>query len=95
MTIFAFYPFEIMSLERNGVESKVYTQTSFLLFLSNDHICILSHRKEWGLNPNNVYLPFKYKFWITEILFGHRPVIVKKAVIGSKERWKLSTLFKL
>ena len=24
---------------------------------------------------------------------GHRPVIVKRAVIGSKGRWKLSTIF--
>ena len=26
---------------------------------------------------------------------GHRPVIVKRAVIGSKGGWKLSTIFKL
>ena len=25
--------------------------------------------------------------------FGHRPVIVKRAVIGSKGGWKLSTIF--
>ena len=26
---------------------------------------------------------------------GHRPVIVKRALIGSKGGWKLSTIFKL
>ena len=27
------------------------------------------------------------------LLLGHRPVIVKRAVIGSKGGWKLSTIF--
>ena len=30
---------------------------------------------------------------LVEHYVGHRPVIVKKEVIGSKGRWKLSTIF--
>ena len=32
-----------------------------------------------------------YLKWVMS--FGHRPVIVKRAVIGSKGWWKLSTIF--
>ena len=32
-----------------------------------------------------------YPKWVMSL--GHRPVIVKRAVIGSKGGWKLSTIF--
>ena len=30
-----------------------------------------------------------------DVAAGHRPVILKRAVIGSKDGWKLSIIFKL
>ena len=32
-------------------------------------------------------------FLFRKVVGGHRPVIVKRAVIGSKGVWKLSTIF--
>ena len=37
----------------------------------------------------------KLKYGFETLLSGHRPVIVKREVIGSKRGWKLSTIFKL
>ena len=44
------------------------------------------------LGPNTKLSPQR-EYFNRKQTYGHRPVIVKKAVIGSKGGWKLSTIF--
>ena len=46
------------------------------------------------LKSRYVYL-YDNGFPLKFIIICHRPVTVKKAVIGSKGGWKVSTIFKL